>query len=144
MGNVYAKGAKSSLKDLITQAEESEGRMSLMDELDLARAMTMDGVKMLDHLMEGDMAKLDPAIRARAASTVHNGVRLINDLVVSLKKLDLAEGMNLDAKAVDRIIDRVVQVIFTELEDQPDLAQKIVKKIQTIDVPRGSAAIVIG
>ncbi len=136
--NVYARNAGPTLSGLLSKAAEmGTRRLSLDDEIDLARAMVMRACAYWNAALENKDSLENPeALTLQCERLVSDAVETVVSIVHQAAKIRMMDEGAVQLSSVGWVIGEVTKVIEDEVRSvAPDLADKITDKISKIQLP---------
>ncbi len=133
MAGMYSKRASARLKELLASAsDDAIDRLSLAEEVDVARVMCERAIRLFDGACVGEGAdKTDTATKATAVSLVQASLKNVADLVNSYAKLMLVQESVLNAVQVDYLTKMLGEILTRHLhDDHKDVLDAVLHEVE--------------
>ena len=133
--SVYLKNAGPTLSGLLSKAAElAHRRISLEEEVDLARSLVMRACEYwslaLDHQNASD------ELRMQCERVVRDAIDTVTKTVVAAAKVRLMDQGAIQLSSVQWVMAEVTKAIEEEIRDQsPEMADALVGRIGKIKLP---------
>lgn len=148
MAGRYTRGVSTTLKQRLEElsAESVQERVSLAEEIDVARLLAERAVKIYDAVVLAEDSTASPEIKANASSVVQSSLDAVAKLVEKFARVDALMKDKIPAHQIDFILLQVGQALDKGLDRlktfgvDPNLIEGIKKdihqEIENIQVPR--------
>ena len=132
----YARGVSVELGKKLEELNESgEERADLSQEVDMARLLALDALKVYDTVSLKEDAS--PKAKGIASTMLRDAINNVAALVTTMTKVDVINGSAIPMEHVNKIIYEVTRIIEEEVaEVDKDRADRIIERIRGMSVGR--------
>lgn len=135
----YSRHATGRLKEMIEAASEAEDRLDIGDEVDTARALCQEAIKVCSVVMDppidpatGEPRLLPDQLRLTAVQVAQSSLEHVSKLVERMVKIMAMSEATFNSQQVDNICSGIINLLMRRLEDQPEVFDAIVKDIENM------------
>ena len=131
--SLYTSGMSVRMKDMFEKMEEaSDERLSLANEIDTARMVAVDAMKLLAQCDEKDAS---PKAKAAALKILQGSIDSVAALVTQYVKIQVVNGSAIPMENVHHIIDQIARIIESEVDDQ-EIRSRIMLRMDNMTTGR--------
>jgi hypothetical protein len=144
LANYYSKFATGKLRDKLEAMEaENEKRMTLYDEIDVARVICERAVSQYDAIVEEDVLKGQIGdgerrkLQASATKNLRDAIDHVSGLVAQMAKIERLSEDTLHAGNVQFILHHVTKILAEEVEELPGgkaIIDRVTQRVQSIPI----------
>lgn len=138
----YSQNAGPRLRQVLEELRTAppEERMSLADEIDLARMLTERHVRIFEATCVGEQSdKASDELKAAAIAGLRRALSHVSDMVTKAAKVRALHDGTVDAEGVDYIVAQVVKIVEDEIRDKdPSMADRVVARMEQIRLPQNT------
>jgi len=142
----YRKNAGPKLKKVLEELaeESSDDRIQLDDEIDLARAASTRAMRLWEMACIDKAADTSDKVKVMATASLRTAVGHVAALCSQQAKITAASQATMDVEGAGWLVVQVTKAINDELrEDYPSLADRLVKRLDSIQLPSSTTKVVL-
>lgn len=127
---LYSYRASKKLTDLLDRAREGGDpeRLSLAEEVDVARTLCERAIRLFDGACLGEQAdKVSTSLKHASIKNVQESLKVVADLVQAYAKMMLVSDDVFNATQVEYLMKGITEVLAEVLEDEPSKVEAILE-----------------